>query len=176
MRRRLAVCGSSVPDGLQGQAPRPESRILQDDISEFGSQRMQMMERVTVLRSLDIFRTLPDADLTKVASLVKGKELQAGEDIIREGELGTSMFIIVEGRVRVHSQGTQIAILGSGSVVGELAALDPEVRMASVTALNQMFLLELDGDALSELLAERIDVARGLLQALCRRVRSTLPK
>jgi CRP-like cAMP-binding protein len=137
---------------------------------------MAIMESVTVLRSLDIFRAIPEPDLVKVASILKGKEVRAGEDIIREGELGTSMFIIVEGQVRVHAQGTQIATLGSGSVVGELAALDPELRTASVTALNDTFLFEVDGDALSQLMSERVDVARGLIRVLCRRVRSTLPK
>ena len=137
---------------------------------------MPIMENITVLRSLDIFRAIPDPDLVKVASILKGKEVRAGEDIIREGELGTSMFIIVEGQVRVHAQGTQIAMLGSGSVVGELAALDPELRTASVTALNDTFLFEVDGDALSQLMSERVDVARGLIRVLCRRVRSALKK
>jgi CRP-like cAMP-binding protein len=137
---------------------------------------MPIMENVTVLRSLDIFRAIPEPDLVKIALILKGKEVRAGEDIIREGELGTSMFIIVEGQVRVHAQGRQIAMLGSGSVVGELAALDPEVRTASVTALNDTFLFEVDGDELSQLMSERVDVARGLIRVLCRRVRSTLPK
>jgi CRP-like cAMP-binding protein len=137
---------------------------------------MPTIENITVLRSLDIFRTIPDEDLAKIASVLKGTEVRAGEDIIHEGDLGTSMFIIVEGRVRIHVQGRQIAMLGSGGVIGELAALDPEPRSASVTAVNDTFLFELEGDALHQLMSDRVDVARGLIQVLCQRVRSVLLK
>jgi CRP/FNR family transcriptional regulator, cyclic AMP receptor protein len=137
---------------------------------------MLTMERITVLRSLEIFRTIPDPDLEKLASILQEKEVVGGEDIIREGEMGTSMFIIVEGRVRVHVQGKQVGILGSGSIIGELAALDPEPRSASVTAINDTFLFELDGDALRDLMSERAGVAQELIHILCQRVRSSLPK
>jgi len=137
---------------------------------------MLTMENVTVLRSLEVFRTMPDRDLAKVASILKGKEVRGGEDIFREGELGNSLFIIMEGRVRVHLQGKQVAILGSGSLIGELAALDGEPRSASVTALNDTFLLELNGIGLYQLMSDRVDVARGLIHILCQRVRSLLPK
>lgn len=137
---------------------------------------MLAMERLTVLRSLEIFRTIPDPDLEKLASILQEKEVPGGEDIIREGEMGTSMFVIVEGRVRVHVQGKQVGILGSGSVIGELAALDPEPRSASVTAINDTFLFELDGDALRHLMSERAGVLQELIHILCQRVRSSLPK
>src|SRR5262249_27074636 len=108
--------------------------------------------------------------------ILKEKEVVAGEDLIREGDMGTSMFIIVEGRVRVHLNGRQIAVLGSGCSIGELAALDPEPRSASVTALTDSLLLELDGQELYQIMSKRVDVVRALFHILCDRVRSTLPK
>src|SRR5437867_2117561 len=123
---------------------------------------MSTMENITVLRSLEIFRTIPQPELAKIASILKEREIAAGEDIIREGEMGTSMFIIVEGRVRVHLQGRQVAVLGSGSSFGELAALDPEPRSASVTALTESLLLELDGQELYTLMSKRMEVVRAL--------------
>ena len=85
------------------------------------------------------------------------------------------MFIIVEGRVRVHRQEKVIAVLEYGDVFGELAALDPEPRAASVTALSDSFLFELDGAALYDLMSDRVEVVRGLIRILCNRFRSTLP-
>ena len=137
---------------------------------------MPTIENITVLQSLEIFRTIPEQDLLKIASILKEKEVGAGEDVIREGDMGTSMFIIVEGRVRVHLNGKQIAVLGSGSSIGELAALDPEPRSASVTALVETLLLELDGQDLYTIMSKRIDVVRALFRILCERVRSALPK
>jgi CRP-like cAMP-binding protein len=169
-------CSTPVYDGLLPSQLQLEEAPSESHVAVTGYAPVPSMEDITVLRSLEIFRAVPDAELRKVASLVRGKEVQAGEEIIREGDMGTSMFIIVEGRVRVHAQGTEIAILGSGNVVGELAALDPEIRTASATALNDTFLFEIEGDALWQLLSERVSIARGLVRALCRRVRSTLPK
>ena len=137
---------------------------------------MLTMERVTVLKSLEIFRRIPDSDLESVANILQEKEVPAGTDIIREGEMGESLFIIVEGRVRVHFQNKEVVVLGSGSVFGELAALDYEPRSASVTAITETFLLELDGTALRQLMAERPRVTRDVIHILCQRIRANLPK
>jgi CRP/FNR family transcriptional regulator, cyclic AMP receptor protein len=139
-------------------------------------QSMSTIENITVLKSLEVFRDIPPHDLARIAYILKEKEVSPGEEIIREGELGTSMFIIVEGRVRVHFQGKEVAVLGSGASFGELAALDPEPRSASVTALNDALLLELEGSALYTLMSKRPDVARAIIHILCQRVRATLPK
>lgn len=136
---------------------------------------MLTIEKINVLKSLEIFRTIPEEHLGEVASILREREVPGGESIIREGEVGTSMFIIVEGRVRVHRQAKDLAVLGSGDVFGELAALDPEPRAASVTAMNDSYLFELDGAALYDLMSDRVEVARGLIRILCARVRSTLP-
>ena len=66
---------------------------------------MLTMERMTVLKSLEIFRRIPDRDLENVASILQEKEVTEGTDIICEGDVGESMFIIVEGRVRVGFPG-----------------------------------------------------------------------
>ena len=137
---------------------------------------MLTIERVTVLKSLEIFRRIPDHDLEGVANIVTEREVPAGTDIIREGEMGESLFIIVEGRARVHFQSKDVGVLGSGSVFGELAALDYEPRSASVTAMTETFLLELDGAALRQLMAERQGVTREVIHILCQRIRAGLPK
>ena len=136
---------------------------------------MLTMEKINVLKSLEIFRAIPEEHLGELASILKEKNVTGGELIIREGELGTSMFIIVDGRVRVHRQEKELAVLEYGDVFGELAALDPEPRSASVTAMCVSFLFELEGAALYELMSNRVEVVRGLIRILCNRVRSTLP-
>ncbi|MCP4408525.1 MAG: cyclic nucleotide-binding domain-containing protein, partial [Gammaproteobacteria bacterium] len=57
--------------------------------------------------------------------------------------------------------------------VGELAVLDPEPRVASVTAIEETQLFRIDRDAFSELIADRPEIAQGVIQALCQRVRMT---
>src|SRR3974390_1423133 len=101
---------------------------------------MLTIEKVIVLKSVEIFRQLPEKHLIELAGILNHKEVHADERIIREGDVGNSMFIIVEGKVRVHRDDQEIATLGSREVFGELAALDPEPRSASITAINDSVL------------------------------------
>jgi CRP-like cAMP-binding protein len=137
---------------------------------------MLTLEKVIILKSVEIFQALPEEHLVELAGILRAREVHAGETIIREGDIGTSLFVIVEGKVRVHRQEKEVAVLGSRDVFGELAALDPEPRSATITALEETRLFELDGEALYELMADRIEAARGIFRVLCRRLRAELKK
>lgn len=129
------------------------------------------IEKVMILKSVDIFSETPEEDLIEVANIVEEVEVKAGQDIIRKGELGTSMYIIVEGMMQVHDNGRKIAVLNRREVFGELAALDPEPRMATITAIEDTELFRLDEGPLYDLMAEQIEVVRGIIRVLCQRMR-----
>ncbi len=97
--------------------------------------------------------------------------MASGQRLIQKSELGTTTYVVVSGTVRVHDGDVELATLGEGEVVGELAALDPEPRSASVTALEDSLLLALENGPLLELIGARPEVTRGLFHFLARRVR-----
>lgn len=130
------------------------------------------LERVLILKSVDLFSSVPPDALVEVAEILEEMEFEAGAQILREGDVGTAMFIIVEGRVRVHSEGRDIADLGPREVFGELAALDPEPRSASVTAIEPTQLFKLSSGPFLRLMAGYMDVTRGILRVLCDRLRA----
>ena len=78
---------------------------------------------------------------------------------------------MVEGRVRVHKNDQTIIVLEPGDTVGELAVLDPEPRSASVTAEDKVLLFNLGKEAFDEVMADRPEIALGVIRALTRRVR-----
>lgn len=130
------------------------------------------IEKVMILKSVKIFSETPDEYLVDVANILKEIHVKAGEEIFKKGDIGTSMYVIVEGKVRVHDETREFAVLHERDVFGELAALDPEPRSATTTAVEASHLFCLDGDALYELMAENIEVARGIIHVLCQRMRS----
>ncbi len=132
------------------------------------------LERVLILKSIDLFSAVPPDALVEVASILQEMEVEPGEEILHEGDTGTAMYIIVDGRVRVRAKGRDIAELGPSEVFGELAALDPEPRSASVTALEPTQLFKLSSAPLFQLMASYMDVTRGILRVLCRRIRAGL--
>ena len=93
-------------------------------------------------------------------------ELTAGETVFEKGDQGDCMYIIVSGEIRVHDGDHTLNHLGQGNVFGEMAVLDPEPRVASVTAFEDTLLLRLDQEPFYELMEDRVEVARGIIHVL----------
>jgi CRP-like cAMP-binding protein len=129
------------------------------------------IEKVAILKSIDIFANTPDYILASVAAIVEEVNLSPDETLIHEGDIEDSMYIIVDGEVQVHSQGTTLITLGPGKSVGELAVLDPEPRAASVTSVGDTFLFRIDKEPFDEVMADRPEVAQAIIAILCRRIR-----
>lgn len=134
------------------------------------------IEKVLILKSVNIFSSVPEAQLVDIATIVESVEFDAGETIIHKGELGSSMYIVVDGTVRVFEGDTELTTLGKRAVFGDLAALDPEPRSASVQAIEECTLLKLEGESLYELMAGNKEVTRGIIHVLCDYVRQNLAR
>jgi hypothetical protein len=130
------------------------------------------IEKVLILKTVSIFAETPEEILTEVAAILEEVNVKAGAMILQKDDVGRCMYIIVDGRVRVHHGDQTIAYLGARDIFGELAVLDAEPRSASVTAEIDTHLFRLDQDAFYELMADRFEVARGIIRMLCRRVRA----
>jgi CRP-like cAMP-binding protein len=132
------------------------------------------IEKVLILKSVQIFSSVPEQQLVEIATIIDIVEYQQGEVIMNEGDLGSSMYIVAEGQVRCYSGDTELGTLGSRAVFGELAALDPEPRAASVEAMEDCTLLKLDGETLYELMAINKELTRGIIHVLTDYARSNL--
>ncbi|MFP6806290.1 MAG: cyclic nucleotide-binding domain-containing protein [Pseudomonadales bacterium] len=134
------------------------------------------IEKVLILKSVDIFSSVPEAQLVDLATIVDTVEYQAGDVIIHKGDLGSSMYIVVDGKARVYEGDQELGILGHRGVFGHLAALDPEPRAASVQAIEDCTLLRLEGESLYELMAGSKEVTRGIVRVLCDYARQNLAR
>jgi CRP-like cAMP-binding protein len=132
---------------------------------------MTTIERVVALHRIALFAAVPGRTLAAVARRASEVEVDTGAPVIVEGAIEDHLFAVVRGRLRVHHGERSLAVLGAGDTVGELAALVPEPRSASVTALEPTMLLRIDGPVLEELLADRPELARGVIAALVAMVR-----
>lgn len=132
------------------------------------------LEKVLILKSVGMFSETQESSLAEVATILEEIEYKAGQRILEKGDIGRSMFIIIEGKVQVHDGERTIAILGKRDVFGELAVLETETRSASITAIEDTSLFRLDQAPFYELMAEHSEVARGIIRMLCQRVKSFL--
>lgn len=104
-------------------------------------------------------------------------DLKAGEYIFREGELGTDMYIINEGKVEILNQvGDEeqlLAVLEKGDFFGEMSVLEDLPRAASARAATDVRLLEINGSTFDQLLRGNPEIAVRMMRKLSRRLRET---
>jgi len=128
-------------------------------------------EKTILLRSVGLFAEAAGDVLAEVAALLQPVTARAGQTIFDKGDCGDCMYIIVEGRVRVHDGELTLNYLGACDVFGEMALLDIEARVASVTAIEDTHLLRLDQAPFQALMTSQAGVALGVIRVLSRRLR-----
>jgi CRP-like cAMP-binding protein len=106
---------------------------------------------------------------------VLGKEYQAGDVIVRQGEAGECMYAIQEGRAEVileSSDGNvRLGLLGEGDLFGEMAIFDGMSRSATVRALGYTRVVSIDKRHFLRQMHEDPSIAYRLLQTMSRRIR-----
>jgi ATP:ADP antiporter, AAA family len=148
--------------------------VLAGEASQKGS-RMLTIERVLTLKSARMFEEASEDVLADVAAILEELEVAAGEVVFTKGDAGDSMYILAEGGMRVSDGERTVVDLRAGDVFGELALLDPEPRLFTISALEDSRLLRLDREAFLELMAGNIEIVRGVLHVLCQRLRKADP-
>ncbi len=133
---------------------------------------LSTIEKVLILKTISLFSRTSDEVLAEVASILEELEVRAGETIVRKGETGRCLYILVDGRVRVHDGERTLNFLDDGAVFGEMAVLDDSPRSASVTAAEDTHLFRLGQDPLYELMGDRTEVARGIISVLSASLRA----
>ncbi len=148
-----------------GTAPMPEP-----------SRTMSEIDTMLTLRRVPLFEGLDPEDLQRIATTCLERVYAAGAALVREGELGDELIVIVEGSVRVvqaASDGTERLIrrYGAGDHIGELAILRERPRIATVIAEGDGVRAQvINGESLKAILRERPEAAMAMLATLAERI------
>jgi len=132
---------------------------------------MLTIEKMLILRSAALFAAVREEYVASAALAATEIHLMAGQTLFAQGDPGTAMFVVATGQLEVRVSGERVSVVGEREVVGEMAVLDPEPRSATVIALKDCVLLRLTSENLDWLMGEDVEVARGIIQILCRRLR-----
>ena len=101
------------------------------------------------LAGITIFAPLPAEQRAELARSVQPAVYAAGERVVRQGEPGSSMFVVTRGEaaVVIDPDGQEVARHGPGGYFGEMSLLTGDPRSASVKAVTDLELLEITADA-----------------------------
>lgn len=126
-----------------------------------------------LIRDPRVFAALPQELLEPILALGTAREYEDGTVIMRRGEPGTELLLVVEGAVRVERPGRSLTI-GPGELVGEIEVLDPVgSRIADITAVGPVRCVVVTREALIAALEADPRAAVGLIEVLASRFRET---
>jgi CRP/FNR family cyclic AMP-dependent transcriptional regulator len=134
--------------------------------------RLLLIEKVLLLKSLAIFEETPETVLAEVAEILEEEEFAAGKNIFHAGDVAQCMYIIFKGSIRIHKGEHTLTVLKETDFFGELSLLDTDTRSASATTDTEVLLLKIDQEPFYELMENRIEVAKGIIKTLCRRLKA----
>ena len=127
--------------------------------------------RVSALEGVALFRGCSRKEFQALAGITTEIGIPAGRVLCREGDVGRECFIVAEGQAKVTIGDDDVATVGPGGVVGEMALLDGGPRVATVTAVSDMEVLVLSRPEFDRLLDEFPKVSRRMLEAFAARLR-----
>jgi CRP/FNR family transcriptional regulator, cyclic AMP receptor protein len=135
---------------------------------------LSLMERILFFRRVPLFADLSSGDLKQVAMIAQEETFGDGVTLVREGDIGDVMFIIVSGEVRVlitkGQKEVELARRKAGEPIGEMALLSKQPRVATVTAVGTVRALCIDQKSFEALLRDRPDASLAVIQVLCQRL------
>ena len=122
------------------------------------------------LRGIDILAPLGEEDLRLLSRNVRLRTYGRGERVVRQGEEGRSLFIVLQGGLEVLLDGKKIGELSGGEFFGEMSLLTGEKRRATVVAAEEVRLIEVSKEALSPVVSSHPSILTGLSETLERRL------
>lgn len=133
-----------------------------------------MVDIALLLSKVPYFANLSSDELEKYANSSKVTKLACGETLIQEGELDDRIYIVLDGRLRASSTKIRkgevvMGEIGKGEVVGETAPLMQVPRVASVKAIRDSLLLEINAEDLLYLIKKDDDTLRIFAKNLLQR-------
>ena len=93
-------------------------------------------QKLQALKALPLFESLSDADLHQLGKISDRVNVRVGRALTTQGRVETHMSVIVSGAASVSIDGEQVAVLGPGAYVGEIAMVDAQPATATVTAIE----------------------------------------
>ena len=175
MRPDLAVDSMPfVSDDAPSVIP-PGGRILDEE-----ERRALLGEMSDIVAKSHLFKSLDDDGRARVLRSGYVCSFGAGEEMIRQGDTGRTMYLILNGKVRVETQtpggNVVLAELGHGACIGEVSVLTGGERTATVTTLSDVDAVAFERHRIERVLADYPKV-RSLLEALVEgRARDTIEK
>lgn len=128
----------------------------------------EQMDGVELVQKLPLFRTLTFDETRALFAIAHAEKRAAGEVVIEEDSLGSALYIVKRGTVRIARRGTEIGTRGPGELLGEMSLVDDVLTSAEVKADGDVELLVVPRKDFDALMAKDQALALKVYKAFCR--------
>jgi NTE family protein len=141
-----------------------------------GLSSSQSAEIRRYLASTDLLRDLDEATFASLEAELEWVSLDAGETLMREGEVGDCLFVLLSGRLRVfierdNGEESPVGEISPGEAVGEMAIIADERRSATVRTVRPSTLVRLTRTGFERLETRHPNLMKHMAKLLVRRLR-----
>ena len=146
------------------------------DASKFAGQIQALIPKCTLLEHFSL------AEVSTLAHFMDVYRAEPAVEIIREGDGGDFMLLVVEGKVEVRKRDRwntpqTIAQVEAGRILGEMSMIDGEARFATCVAVEPTLVAVLDRESLARIIVEQpilgAKILMELVLMLSQRLRAT---
>jgi len=133
---------------------------------------LQSKESLDTLKAMELFAHAPSEILSSIWDKMEEVRLSAGTALFNAGDPGDGLYLILEGKLEIHSGSVLIGTRDPGDYVGELALLDDSPRSATVEAITDAVLLKLYREDFHRALTTSPQIVSALLRLLVQKIRN----
>lgn len=131
-----------------------------------------VIEKVIFLQDIDVFKEVRVEDLAHLAVIAEEVSYLAGTDIYRVNESADSLYLVINGKIRLHRDDREISLIGPHEAIGTWALFDNQPRVATATAIEETEALRIVREDFYDLLSDHVRIAEAVLRSLARRLRA----
>lgn len=129
------------------------------------------LEKILILKNVPLFKDIPEPALADFISSAEELAAVEGADLLNVNDEWSDMYVVLQGRLRVHKDGKTLKELGNTSVLGVLYALDPAVSGVTVSVLEDTTLFRVPRETLYRLMSEHKSLEKAIIGSLCGQLR-----
>ncbi len=133
---------------------------------------LSVTERIFFLAKVPLFSDLGLDSQTQLAAIAEEVTFQPGEDLFQQGDVGDSLYVVLDGEVAILLDGHEVNRMKPGESFGEIAVLDKGTRTAGGRAVSDVLALRIDRRAVEDLMARSSELRLAIVAELGSRIRA----
>ncbi|MCH7781782.1 cyclic nucleotide-binding domain-containing protein [candidate division KSB1 bacterium] len=134
------------------------------------------IEKVIFLQNVDIFTEVPTEHLAYLAAISEEVRFLTKDDIYKENDAADSLYVVMDGKIKLHRDGDEITVAGPNEAFGTWALFDEKHRVATATAVEDSKLLRIDREDFYDILTDHVQIIEGIFKTLVTKLRGMLDR